>query len=334
MLPAAVYQLSPPGYSISIDGMPAGEAIRSRLMSISVSLYDGSQSDQLTLSFDDSPRTWGDKLAVPKTGKKISVSLGYDLYKIALGDFHVDQVSLNGSEGGRSLSVTAVPKLLLDENSRTWADTTIGKIVKDIAGKNKLKNQVGSRLSSIKIAIANQNRESDLSFLTQLAEKYGAMVKAAGECVLFLEKGSAATASGKLLSTITLGPDDVVRWDTQLSDRTDYKGVIATWMDTVNALQVQCVAGKKSSDQLFFLKHLYTNEAEAKAAAKAKLDELSRDTTTLSLTIVGRPEVVANGKIKLKKLHSEVDGEWIVRNVTHTLDGSGYQCVIQCYRNV
>ena len=118
MLPAAIYKLSPPGYSLEVDGLPAGEAIRSRIISIGVSLYDGVQSDQLALTFDDSPRTWADKLAVPKTGKKLKVSLGYDLHKVLLGVFHVDQVTLNGSAGGRTLNLTAIPKLLLDEHSR------------------------------------------------------------------------------------------------------------------------------------------------------------------------------------------------------------------------
>jgi uncharacterized protein len=332
MIPAAIYKLSPPGYSLEVDGLPAGEAIRSRLISIGVNLYNGAQSDQLSLTFDDSPRTWADTLAVPKTGKKLKISLGYDLHKVLLGIFHVDQVTLNGSASGRTLSVTAVPKLLLDEHSRTLADTTIGDIVKDIASKNSLKAQVSSKLSSTKINIENQNRETDLSFLTKLATKYDAMFKPAGECLLFLEKGKAVTASGKTLSTISLGPSDIIQWNTQLSDRSAYEGVIATWMDTENALQVQVIAGKKTGKQDFYLKHLYSNAEEAQAAAKAKLKALQRDTTTLSLTVIGTPEIIANGKIKIKKLHSEIDGEWLVRSVTHTLDSSGYQCSLQCYR--
>ena len=332
MLPAAIYKLSPPGYKMEVGGRSASRAFRDRLISISVNLYDGGQSDQLSLSFDDSSRLGARGLVVPKTGKKLKIWLGYELRKILMGVFHVDQVSLNGSASGQTLSVTAVPKLLINEQSQTWADTTLGDIVKKIAGDNNLKARISTKLSMTKVAIENQNRETDMSFLTKLAGKYGAMAKPAGECVLFLTKGQAMTARGIPLLPVILNANDVINWNTQLSDRSAYEGVVATWYDMKNAEQIQEVAGSKNTEQVFYIQHMFSNKDEAKIAAKSKLKELNRGTTEISLSIVGHPEVTAGGAIVLMGLRSEVNGRWLVKSVTHTLDGSGYQTSLQCYQ--
>lgn len=331
MLPAAIYKLSPPGYKLEADGIPIGMSVQNRLTSVSVNLYDGGQSDQLSLSFDDSSRLGSKKFTLPKTGKKLKLWMGYELRKILMGVFHVDQASLNGSGSGQTLSVTAVPKLLLNERSQTWADTTLGDIVKKIAKENDLKAKISMKLGMTKVLIENQNRESDMSFLTKLAEKYGAMAKPAGECVLFLTKGQAVTASGIPLIPVILNANDIIQWSTNLSDRSAYEGVIATWYDIRKAEQKQVVEGKKS-DQTFYIQHLFSNEDEAKVAAKSKLKELNRSTEEVSLTIVGHPEVTAGGSLVLMGLRSEVNGKWLVKSVTHTLNNSGYQSSLQCYR--
>lgn len=334
MLPAAIYQLTAPGYKVTVDGGSPSKAFVACLVSVSITLNDGKQSDQLTLTFSESAKFPFGNLKIPKSGAEIKVWIGYEVYKILMGVFHVDQVSLSGSASGPSVSISAVPKLLLDEQSRTWAEKTkLEKVIQDIAKENKLTPKVSKKFKPVMLPNnENQSRESDMSFLTRLGEKYGAMVKPAGDCLLFLEKGEATTASGVPLSTPNLGPTDIVQWSTQLSDREAYEGVVSVWQDRDKAQQIQVVAGKKTGKKTFYLKHLYSNEKEAKTAAESKLKELKRGTTKLSLTVAGRPDIIANGKVKLKKLHKEIDGEWLVESATHKLDSSGYQCTAQCYQ--
>jgi len=334
-----VKKWAPPGYEIKVGDLPATEVFKSRILSVSVHLYDGSQSDQLMLTFDDSPRTWSKKLAIPENGKKLEVRLGYDLFgaKALLGIYYVDQVTLSGSASGRTLSVTAVPKLLLNETTRTWSDTTLGNIIREIAGKNALKDVVSESLSTVAIVLENQTRETDLSFVTRLAEKYGAMAKPAANRLLFLKKGEARNAAGKLLNAVSINTDDVIQWSCQLSERTEYHSVVAIWYDRVMAKQVQQKATTTNplskSQDVFYLPSAYLDQAEARAAAQAKLDELNRDTYTLSLSVVGNPNLEAGRAINVKQLHSSVDGEWIIRSVSHTLDSGGYQCSLECYKN-
>lgn len=329
---ASIYKQSPPGYSLSIGGTPAGHQLRSRLLSISVVLNDGRQSDQLSLSIDDSPTLTAGRIKLPETGKEIKVSLGYDLHKADMGVFHVDQVSTSGSSGGGTINITAVPKLMLDEKTVTWADKTVGDIISSIASDNGLKAQVATRFKTLKIDVENQTNETDISFITRLAKKYNALAKPAGGALLFLEMGKAATARGVPLLPVPLAANDIVSWNCRLSDRTEYGSVVAVWHDRVTAQQQQVVAGAEGEAPVYRIAHLFASETEAKEAAQTTLDEKGRDESTLQLTVVGDPGIVAGGKIILAKVRDKVDGAWIIRSVTHTLDGSGYQCSISAYK--
>lgn len=329
---AYIYKQSPPGYSLSIGGLPAGHELRSRLLSISVVLNDGEQSDQLSLSIDDSPTLTFGRIKLPETGKEIKVSLGYDLHKADMGLFNVDQVSTSGSSGSGSINITAVPKLLLDEKTVTWAGKTVGDIISSIASDNDLKAQVATRFKTLKTDVENQINETDLSFITRLAKRYNALAKPAGGGLLFLEKGAAATALGLPLLPVLLTASDIISWNCQLSDRTEYGSVVAVWHDRVAAQQQQVVAGTKGKAPVRRIPHLFASEAEAKEAAQAALDEKGREESTLQLTVVGDPGIVAGGKIILAKVRDKVDGAWIIRSVTHSLDGSGYQCSISAYK--
>lgn len=329
---AYIYKQSPPGYSLSIGGVTAGHQLRSRLLSLSIVLNDGGESDQLSLSIDDSQTLTLGRLAFPASGKEIDVSLGYELHKAVMGLFHVDQVSSTGSAGSGVISITAVPKLLLDQKSKTWANTTIGDIVSEIASENTLKAQVSLGLKSIAIDVENQHNETDMSFITRLAKKYDALAKPAGDSLLFLVKGDTKTASGIPLLPTVLTANDIISWQCTLSERTEYGSVVAVWHDFITAEQKEVIAGSKGEKPVFRLPHLFQSEAEATAAAQTKLNEKTRNTSTLNLSVVGDPGLVAGGAILLMAVRDKIDGTWVIKSVTHTLSASGYQCTLSAYK--
>ncbi len=321
-----------PIYDLKVAGVTAGAVLRERLVSHAVTHQGGLQSDQLSMTFDDRSSITGGYIEIPERGKELEVWLGYELHLVSMGTFQVDQVSVDGSGGGQTLSISAVPRLLLNESTKTWADTTIDEIVTAIAADHELDAKVSQSLGSVAIEIENQVRESDLSFLTRLAQKHDGVVKPAAGCLLFLQKGEAVTAGGISLGAVTLGPHDIVQWSCSLSDRTGYEGVVAIWHDLEQALQRQVAVGDATSDSVYRMPHLYASEAEAEDAAQAKLNELTRDTSSLSLTTIGNPDLTAEGKIKLDGVRAGVDGEWIVRTVTHSLNSGGYQCSLSAYK--
>ena len=74
------------------------------------------------------------------------------------------------------------------------------------------------------------------------------------------------------------------------------------------------------------------HKEEATAAAHAKYDEINRKQQTSSMTILGNPDITAEGKIEIGDLHSEMNGEYIVKNATHSLSSGGYQTTMELYK--
>jgi phage protein D len=327
-------RLTAPSYSLTVNSLIPNPALKDRLTSLSVTLNNGVASDQLSMDFDDRPTLSGKGISIPKQGVTLDVSMGYEAYKASMGTFEVNQVSLSGSSGGRSLSVSATPALLLKEHSRTWGNKTIGDIVGSIASEYKLSAAVSPAFKLNTIDVINQLNQSDAAFLTHLAARYGAVCKPMAGKLLFMKKGEGTSASGLPMLPVPVKPHDVLQWSKQLSERQDYSKVVAHYWDPLKA-EVSTVyfpAGSPGgTDLVHRLPHPYNNEAEAKQVAKAKSDELNRGDATLSLTIIGNPDITAEGKISLSDLRSDVDGDYIVKSATHSFSSGGYQTSIQAY---
>ncbi|TQV72575.1 hypothetical protein FKG94_17895 [Exilibacterium tricleocarpae] len=331
-LPGLLDSNSSPCYRLLAGDKAVGDALQSRLISLHLHLYDGEQSDQLVLELDDGPHQLAQRLAVPKTGKKLTLWLGDTTAQTLMGDYHVDQIK-GGADEASSLTITAVPKLLIRETTRTWAAMALGDIVETIAAEHSLKPKVSRRLAALRIEAENQIAESDIRFLTRLATRFDAVVKPAGGSLLFLEKGRAQTAGGAPLAPVLIKPDDIVDWSGYIaSDRSAYGAVVASWHDRLRAAHRPVVAGTKGKAETFYLPHLYTGEADARMAAEAKLEALHRDTASLELKVLGKPAISAGGAIAVTGLHAEMNGEWRVKAATHTLDGSGYLTALHCYK--
>ncbi len=58
---------------------------------------------------------------------------------------------------------------------KSWHNTTIGEVVKEIAARHKLKMALGKELSDKPVEHIDQTNESDGSFLMRLARQYGAI---------------------------------------------------------------------------------------------------------------------------------------------------------------
>ncbi len=106
------------------------------------------------------------------------------------------------------------------------------------------------------------------------------------------------------------------------AERGKYKSVRSYWHDTESAKKVSVMVGE--GKPVFSIRHTYVNSQEAIQAASAKLESLKRGTGTLSLTIVGNPDIQAEGKVMISGIRDPVDGEWLVQRVEHQFDRQGF----------
>ncbi len=330
---ARLSRLSAPAFKIRVGGFLSSPVLDERLVSISVTLNNGEVSDQLSLEFDDRSTVFGG-ISLPTQGVVLSVSLGYEAYTVEMGEFIVNRVSSSGSSGGRTLSVAATPALLNADFTRTWAGQTIGEIVGAIAREHKLTAKVSPTLKFETIDVVNQLNESNSAFLARLAARYNAVYKPMAGNLLFMAKGEGTSASGLPMLPVTIPPHDVIQWNKSLNEQLNVKKVCAYWFDHISATdqEVYVPFGPlRAGDKVLRLPHLFNNESEAAAAAKASFDEINRDDESLSLTMIGNPDITAEGRILLTNFRSGVDGSYIVKSATHSFSQDGYQTTVRAY---
>lgn len=315
-----------PDFKILADSRDVTAVMRDRLMELRITDEAGVKSDSLEIRLDD--RAPG--IEMPRTGAKLSVSLGYEETGLAdMGEYTADEIGLELSPRtmtirGRSADMRQAIKA---PKTRPWDNVSLGDIVSTIAGEHGYTPHTGNDLAAIVITHLDQTEESDLHLLTRLAAQYGAMAKPAGGTLFFVKKGKVKSAGGNALPTVELSLADITSGSVTLAERGKYKAVRAEWFDTGTAEKKAVTVG--SGEPLYTLRHTYPDASGAKAAAEAKLTDLAHGVLTIRLGLPGDTRLMAEGAVLLSGIRSGIDGEWRIKRVTHSLSSSGYSCEIE-----
>lgn len=301
-------------YSLEINGKPLSQKDRGRLKSISVVDESGVDADRLTLSFSDD-----DELDFPEDGSIIKLSLGYNGDIWAVGEYKLFNTS--GSLD-REMIVTAKgydgSKGLKSFKTRIFDVSNVFELFKKVAEENELSLVMEEKAKSlpIKEKIAQQN-ESDASFLSRMAVRYGLNFKIQGSKMAVTLRGSGQTASGLLIPKQSLkrAKEHELTYDRQELEQ--YKSVKAFYRDLYIGEKKRVNVGL--GDPSFTIPDLFKSEAEALEACKAKQKEFGYKSFTARLTMDGAPGFIAGGKIELKDYKPFLDREWLIKRVTHEI---------------
>lgn len=302
-----------PNYQILIGGKDISPDIRPRLIGMTLTDARGFEADSVELSLDDSDG----KLEMPPRGVKMRVFLGWRGKPLVdKGEFTIDELEHNGAPDtltirGKSADLRGSMNKLV---SRSWHETTVGDIVKQLAEKHSLKPACAAGLQSIAIAHIDQSQESDLAFLTRLSKMYGAIATVKAGRLLFIAPGKSVSASGKPLPPLHITRSSGDQHSFSVADRDAYTGVVAYWHDpkagktsTTSArrkkkaeepLPVGVTVNKKDrellvgdSENVKTLRHIYANKQNAMRAAMSEWSKLQRGVAEFSITLAnGMPE--------------------------------------------
>lgn len=312
-----------PSARLIIDGRDVSTAVFGSdgvLASMTITDEAGIKADCLELELDDR-----EGFKAPRRGTEIKVWLGYEPQPVYMGRYRVDEWTKGGPL--RTLTVTArsaeLTTVIRAAKTRAWDKTTVGEIVKKIAGEHSLSAVIAPKIAALKIEHIDQQSESDVGFLSRLARRSGATFKLADGKVLMAEKGSSTLPSGKPKAVITLRPTDGGRWSATEQGRGDYSAVKCCYMDHGKGKRVFVTAG--SGKPCHTDRRLYGSADEARRAATAQLGELTRAKITMSFEGEGNTDMFAEAEVQAVGFDPDVDGQFMIKTVTHTLDGSGYR---------
>ncbi|EQB0888252.1 phage late control D family protein [Raoultella ornithinolytica] len=317
-----------------------------KLISLELTDNRGFNADELTISIDDSQ---GD-IELPPRGAELSVSLGWQgeplIYK---GIYVVDEVSHSGPPD--RIDITARSADFRDEfnvkREVSWHDVTVERIVSAIAHRYKLKPIISEQLMNAEIDHADQTQESDMSFLTRMADILGAIATVKNGCLLFILPGGGVSANGKALPEFAITRSSGDRHSFRIADRDAYTGVQAYWLDlnfgkkkkvTVRKRKKTTEKKPRSSSRegdyiagedgnVFVLRTTYSSEIAAQRAAAAKWQQLQRGAAEFNLTLAyGRADLYPEMHGTVTGFKEAIDNQdWIIAKATHSIDDNGFQ---------
>lgn len=308
--------------------------IQDRLVSLRFTDAAGLESDVLEIVLADHDPL--QPIQMPPTGAELELFLGYDGLVQRMGLFVCDEVELAGWPGEMTIRARAAPfdtskggkSNLQTQKTRSWPKgTKLGDMAKKIAKEHGMEAAVAKSLASIALPHIDQADESDLHFLGRVAKKYDAIVKPAGGKLVLAKKGETKSVSGEQLPAVALVPTDVSRFRVVMSKRETAGMVVAYWHAVKQAKRNEVKVGQ--GEPVSRLKMYYPTKEMALAAARSELQRRERGKVTVSLTLPGRTDLVAEAPLTLAGFRDGVNGEWVITRVEHSLDSQGYSCTVE-----
>ena len=323
-----------PAFDVIVNGTNVTSIFASRLSSITLTDEAGVQSDTVEIVLTDHlPYA---KLEIPPNGAEIEVSLGYTFQRKYMGLFIADSIEVGGPPDLMRISGVASVNgttsggktALTEQKNRSWPEgTTVSGLVSTIAGEHGLKPAVSESLASMTLPHLDQTDESDMSLLTRVALDLDAIAKPGGGYLGMFLRGESKTASGQDMPKLSLVRSQVSRWSYRQSLRDPAGKVVAVWRDHDAAADVEVMAG--DGEPVRRLKRRFPAQDAAQRAADAEYNRSQRGGATVSVTLPGDPDLVAEARLVLAGFRDGVDGEWLIARVTHTIDSGGYRCDVE-----
>lgn len=348
---------------LTIDGKPFGTQTMSRIISLQLSDKRGFEADELTLSLDDHDGA----LAIPAAGSKITLALGYaETGIIDKGEYLFTEFTAQGSPDTLSITARAadLAETLAEQQEKSWHKQTLYQIVETIAKRHGYPYLIAQTYQQEHIAHIDQTNESDASFLTRLAEQYDAIATVKAGRLLFIPAGRAKTASGKPIPLLHIVRKSGDNHRFTYSATNAYQAVRAYYTDKKTGQKKEVLVNKANlypektaapksprprqsktaprtvevkrkintdGQKIKTLRHLYATERGALSGARAAMKRLLRGAAQFDIMLaVGRADISPETPVTVQGFKPEIDREsWIIQEVVHTLDSSGYVCALK-----
>ncbi|MCC2603033.1 contractile injection system protein, VgrG/Pvc8 family [Sphingopyxis yananensis] len=314
-------------WRVTLDGKDLTGKMRPRLVSLSISEKRGDEADQLDIVLDDTDGG----LDIPPEGAVLTVAIGWkqgrnvEIGLVEKGSFKVDDVSHSGPPDQITIKARAADftSAIRNRRDQSWKNSTLGAVLKDVAGRNGLTLKVTPALAAIALPSISQSRTSDIAFLRRLGRENDAVATIKDKHLIFAPKGAGQTTSGKPLPTLTITRASGDRHNWQRQKRDGQEGVTASWHDRKGAKKQSFTVGKKDGAKR--LRKTYPDEASARRAAVAERDRLKRAPASFDMKLAfGRPDASPECRVTVTGFKDQIDGTtWLISDVTHRLDKGG-----------
>lgn len=323
-----------PTYKITANDKDITAAIAAKFVGLRLTDEVGLQADTLEITLADNDPA--NRIQTPPKGAELELFLGYDGITVSMGRFVFDEFGRSGWPNMVHLRARAAvyDQTVLGKSdfqtqkSRSWANgTKLVDMVAKMASEHGMKAAVSKSLQTLTLPHFDQTDESDISFLIRALKHYDVIVKPAGGQLIVAKRGEMLTMAGAALPAFNLDAKDCTSWHSTESQRERPGTVVAYYHDIAQAKRIQVSVG--SGDPVFRIRHHFPNQSAALQACQAEQNKRTRKQTTFNATLPGNTSAQAEAPLNLTGFGTpDIDGAWLIKRVTHELDGGGYKTTI------
>lgn len=328
--------MRPVFYLFDIDGRALTDTLIDRTVRLTVTDAEGLASDTLEVELDDR----GQFVQLPAIGDRLRLLLGYmERQPIpTIGDFVVDEVRLSGppltiafAAKGADMTRELKAPLIGDGDDETLAD-----LARRIAGRHGYIAELHPDADIIPLGHIDQQTESDMALLTRLARDRDLVLRLDGSRLILRPHAGnlppARTAGPMQPALHRIDARQITRYDYTTNARSRY-GKVRAWYydpDTGRRVPVEVEDGEHADAPTLDLRHDAKDERAARDAAAARLRQLRRASSSLTLELPGDTRLLAGHHVLVTGLSDPVGGQWVIQRAEHTLDAEGLRTRIEC----
>lgn len=311
--------------SLLYNGVGATKQISDYLSAFTYTDNASGAADTISITVNDPKKKWIGSY-FPRHGDRLQPTIILQNWqksgtkKYPCGYFTLDTFGFNGNPIKANIEAIALPAMTsfkTKKRTQTYEMATLATIGRIIA------QRAGVALyfegADIQIEKVEQNKEDDCEFYTKLVERYGLALKIYNKkLVVFSEAKYEGRGAKAVLTPADFEPG--WSWDTKLEGT--YTGVSYEYTNS-DKNQTFYVSAGGSDERLLEVNEAAANLTEATAIALSALNNANKDKTTMSITMMARPGLIATDCVYIRGLGC-LNGKYYIESIKHSI-GSGYK---------
>ena len=319
---------------VIIDGKDVSKDIEPFLSSISYSDVLEGESDTASINLHDEQRLFiadwfpkrGDTASITLTRKNWDGESGVE--NLPLGDFEIDEISIQSGESGNKASVKLnsianKSELRSVDKSKAWEKVKLSKIAKDISEAAGMELFYDTDEDPM-IERAEQKEKSNLAFLHKLCKDNGLALKVSDKKIIVFDIQKLEKQDP--VKTLKYGDGNIKSFSGRATISKIYKSCHVKYQHGKKGEKFDYTYsdGSKDDGMTIELNKKVESQADAEKLAKKELRKKNKEEIKVSLKVLGGFEYLAGNCITLEG-YGFFDGKYIIEKSNFDI-GSGFSC--------
>lgn len=322
-----------PFVDLSIAGTPSGWIIGGSLKEFTYRDVHHGEVDEISFKLADGSGLWRGGWGIDE-GTEVSGLMGYAGLmgaKVPCGLYTVGETEAQGDGGGDVAVFHAqsafTSKELRTERSEAFEKMKLAAIIQKGADRHGF--EVVGEIPDLYFERITQDKQSDLSFWTRLAEDWGCYFSIKGNQLVFTTRESIESLPAVRYFELIAG-DRATRYSLRKSTHKLYAKAEVKYLHpkTKKLLKAEVEDDRVPSGDTLKLDDRAETLAHAEQMCKARLARENDRLGTGKITVVGDPLLLAGQVVQLGATYGKYTGRWLVTAARHRFNASGYTTTI------